>query len=163
MSEIRARVTKFLVLVISTLGLVSTLTMLAEPPEKDLAAQDIFALNSQALASRGIASLGAEANESRVKLDCDSKSQEAETASPRIRLDGLHCLIKGESPIITTQVRNKTNGYVATVFHRSDDAFTTDYIHLKEGENKIQVEFHSGKVTEDRVLTVKRLPASAKK
>jgi hypothetical protein len=62
---------------------------------------------------------------------------------------------------VTTQVVNSSNGYVATVFHRSDDEFTTDYIHLKDGENHLKIEFQNGNKKEERTVVVKRLPAQA--
>ena len=58
----------------------------------------------------------------------------------QIRLSGSYCeksQIEGE--IISTEIRNDRNGFSATVFKSSSRSFTTDYISLASGDNKIRI------------------------
>lgn len=163
MSKARRKITRMVLLAVSALGLCSTILLLTDPPPEDLESSSaIFAMNSTSL-TRGIASAHAadpKANtETLVNLSCSDTNQTFETASTRLRLKGANCTEDGNIPL-NTQVRNKTNGYVATVFHRSPMDFTTDYINLREGQNEIDVKFQTEKGTIEKTVTVVRQPAS---
>jgi len=50
-------------------------------------------------------------------------------------------------------VKNASNGYIATVFHRPDFSFTTDYINLSEGKNEIDVSIETSSGTRVKKLS----------
>lgn len=66
--------------------------------------------------------------ENRVQLPKDVK---------QIRLQGSVC--KKNDEIASSEIRNESNGFSATVFGTDSRSFTTDYISLKKGENKIRI------------------------
>ena len=93
--------------------------------------------------------------ESIFDINCAESAQKFETAKSRFRLRGENCAdIKTE--ITSTQIRNKSNGYVATVFHKAPNAFTTDFINLSAGENQINIVFETAAGTIEKNLTVVR-------
>lgn len=55
----------------------------------------------------------------------------------QVRLSGMNCLKRDE--IASTEVRNETNGFSATVFQPAPNSFTTDYITLAKGSNRIRI------------------------
>ena len=57
----------------------------------------------------------------------------------QVRLTGTSC-DKSKSPIETSEIRNVTNGFSATVFYPKATAFTTDYITLASGKNLIRIQ-----------------------
>ncbi|MDZ4678084.1 MAG: hypothetical protein SGI74_11330 [Oligoflexia bacterium] len=161
MSKARQKFTKILLMAVSALGISSTALLITDPPPPEIQNADIFSTNGSTL--RTIASVDTTPEyETLFDFTCGDNTKELETFSPRFRLKGENCAVEDSQPI-TTQIRNKTNGYVATVFHRAPLNFTTDYINLKEGKNEIDVRFETNKGTVEKSLTVTRLPASAKK
>lgn len=76
-------------------------------------------------------------------LECQSrrKLEKIPTKAQHLRLRMLSCGSGGqEFDIKRAKVVNQTNGYQATLFAINNDGFTSDYISLSEGENKILVE-----------------------
>jgi hypothetical protein len=73
----------------------------------------------------------------------------------QVRLSGSLCTKKKEI-IETSEIRNVTNGFSATVFPGAQqDTFTTDYITLANGENHIRIQHilkSGGKVERDFVI-----------
>lgn len=157
-----------MLMIVSALGLLSTALLLTDPPpstEFD-AIPAIFQVNSSILANSrtpaGIDFSGTGTSDAPVDLSCALPEQTLETSSLRFRLKGENCIDDHQS-LTTTQVRNMSNGYIATVFHRTSSSFTTDYINLSEGENKIAVRFETDNGTIEKTLTVFRTPSSIKK
>jgi hypothetical protein len=170
---------RLLLLSVSGLGLCSTAFLLADPPpadpsniDYDSATTSIFAQNSRALLSNKLLSRDpssvAPQTEQKIETVFDfncSDSNIFDTSLPRFRVKGNSCvdeLSKGEV-VNATQILNQSNGYVATVFHRTPESFTTDYINLSEGTNKIKFVFEFENSRVEKILTVNRAPASTKK
>jgi hypothetical protein len=55
----------------------------------------------------------------------------------QVRLTGSSCMKDRE--IASTEIKNEANGFSATVFATGPHSFTTDYISLVKGENKIRI------------------------
>ena len=168
---------RLLLISVSGLGLFSTALLLTDPPPADPSNIDyddsspsLFSMNSIALKSRrGLASAEAapeQKPDSIFEFSCSEPKQIFETIKPRFRLKGVAC---NDNPQIeaseksedlnpgATQVQNESNGYVATVFHRTPTNFTTDYINLSQGENKIKIIFETdnGKI-EKSLIVIRR-------
>ena len=75
-----------------------------------------------------------------IELGCPSTGEPIrETQAKRIRLLGPNCSLGLEGAKRTLLV-NESNGHQATLFHLSQaQSFTTDYIDLVEGENRIRI------------------------
>jgi hypothetical protein len=170
----KKKFTRLLLLIVCGLGLTSTAFLLSDPPIADSANFDydngspsLFEKNSNIISQRGLASVGAieQKLDSVFDFDCNNLQQTFATAKPRFRLKGTGC---GNTPTSNesdsaTQVQNESNGYVGTVFHRTPGAFTTDFINLSEGENKIKITFDSNGEKIEKNFTVVRAPAAVKK
>lgn len=157
-----------MVMVVSILGLFSTAMLLNDPPsasEMDLTPL-IFEINSAKLsqvAQRNVASQNPTAEQdyaSILEVKCDSDQQSLETSVLRMRIKGANCL--GDATK-NTWIKNNSNGFVATVFHKPDFSFTTDYINLTEGKNEITVAFETNQGVTKKNLVVTRAPSSIKK
>lgn len=161
-----------LLLVVSTLGICSTTLLLTDPPPSDSANIEtsapsaLFSLNSKIFGTRDLASI----NESRIskdsvfELSCASDHQTLETLKTRFRLKGDVCSPTLSEESLKTQIRNISNGYVATVFRKGPSSFTTDFINLNEGENTIKVVFEGADGPIEKEFTVIRnSPKTAKK
>ena len=164
----RRKFTRMMLLAVSALGLCSTALLFSDPPppsDFDMT-PTIFSVNSTALTNnRNLANINPNEGainpyETLLNLNCSAQSQILETTSIRFRLKGENCATDEQNPV-STQVRNKSNGYVATVFHRNPAAFTTDYINLSEGKNEIEVRFEGAQGTTEKTLTILRSPATA--
>lgn len=77
----------------------------------------------------------------------------------QVRLNGRACEPGAE--IASTEVRNDSNGFSATVFFPKPGKFLTDYITLAQGENKIRV-LHVLKngAREEHAYVIDRAPAA---
>ncbi len=167
----KRRVTQTLFIAVSILGIFSSVLLLSDPPQVNsdeipaATSSSLFSLNSTVL-NRSLASVtGALGPSSDIllNLNCAEVSQSLETSSPRFRLRGDNCVGGADkSSVINTQIKNTSNGYVATVFHRTPQTFTTDYINLNEGKNEIQVRFESQGQAVEKTVTITRQPATAK-
>ncbi len=160
--------TKAMVLAVGGLGLISTILLLNDPPaasELEITPV-IFETNSTKISQfeqRNIASATSPADPATnnlIELKCEEEGQVFETALIRLRLKGDKCLTEKST---STRVKNTSNGYIATVFHRPDYSFTTDYINLSEGKNEIDVSFETADGTVTKKVTVNRSFQSAKK
>lgn len=158
-----------MVMVVGLLGLFSTIILLNDPPSNsDLdVTPPIFEINTAKLmqvSQRGLASVAAEASTQTqapniVDVPCGTNDLTVETQYTRMRLKGENC-VSNNSP--KTEIKNTSNGYVATVFHKQDFSFTTDYINLVEGMNEINLVFETPEgVASQRKIVINRAPASA--
>jgi hypothetical protein len=87
-------------------------------------------------------------------LPCDGNSRFSKNVI-QVRLSGALCTKKKEQ-ISSSEIRNMTNGFSATVFPTGkQDTFTTDYITLANGENHIRIQHilkSGGKVERDFII-----------
>jgi hypothetical protein len=91
-----------------------------------------------------------------LKIPCD-KTNKSEFAHGVIqaRLTGQACAPDLE--IESTEVRNETNNFSATVFHTGVRAYLTDYITLAQGDNKIRIlQVYKNGSKEERSYTIVR-------
>jgi hypothetical protein len=152
--KLRRRLNQTTFLLVLGLGLVAMMTIVSDPtamkhrqvPERDVASVTEGEFNRAPDAVKGNSVLTVECSE---KPDIISWTQQ-------VRLKGHLCQDDGKLSIISTQIQNTRNGYVATVFHQ-DREFTTDFIQLSEGENQLLVKhtLSDGK-TEERKVTINR-------
>lgn len=59
-----------------------------------------------------------------------------------VSVSGSQLRIKGKNKKAlcnTAEIKNATNGFTASVFQTSNEAFTTDFIDLADGDNTIQI------------------------
>lgn len=82
---------------------------------------------------------GAHVSDFNVECDEAAESTFAETIQ-QVRLRGKTCSPSKKAKLTSTQIRNQTNGFIATVFTSDESKFTTDYINLKPGENHITID-----------------------
>lgn len=97
-----------------------------------------------------------------ISLGCISeKPTRFKNSVAQIRLSGKICEPNAE--IVSTEVRNMSNGASATLFHPQSNTFTTDYLALSVGLNKIRL-LHLLKngSREEREYVFERSPASNK-
>ena len=75
----------------------------------------------------------------------------------QVRLTGPICLRSAPAADPGSEIKNISNGFVATAFFPLPHAFTTDYISLSPGANRISI-VHSwgGRLTETREFTIER-------
>ena len=84
------------------------------------------------------------------EVPCEGEFQK-ESSANKVRLSGSLCGMDKYTTaqtLIHASILNKTNGFSATVFSDAETGkYSTDYIPLKSGENKISVEFtyHNGR------------------
>ena len=77
------------------------------------------------------------------------QKKDVEAKYSHVRLTGNACLSaksasrkskkRMEKEIVSSEIRNDSNGFTATVFYPKSNKFTTDYIGLRAGLNKIHV------------------------
>ncbi|MGE0634495.1 MAG: hypothetical protein AB7O96_18915 [Pseudobdellovibrionaceae bacterium] len=79
-----------------------------------------------------------------LEWECGQKLAPIAVTSSQLRIKGKN----RKSLCNLTGIKNSTNGFTASVFQTSKEAFTTDFINLVEGNNKIQITSRdeSGKV-----------------
>lgn len=85
-------------------------------------------------------------------LGCKDDGVKYETTANQIRIVGPYCMIQSE---IEIKVTNSRTGYVAMVFNEATDKkFSTDFISLEPGKNKIDVVTKSsdGKTLEQHLV-----------
>lgn len=56
----------------------------------------------------------------------------------QLRISGRQCEF---SDVLETEIMNLTNGFSATVFGLKTHHFTSDYIHLAEGDNRLRLTY----------------------
>lgn len=74
-------------------------------------------------------------------LPCEGQGRFSKNVA-QIRLTGRLCDRDGHADhreIASSEIRNTTNGFSATVFYLKVDSFTTDYMTLAAGENHIRI------------------------
>ena len=88
-----------------------------------------------------------------IEINCgdygpEVQKKDVEAKFSHVRLTGNSCLslkttarrnLKKQSQIISSEIRNDSNGFTSTVFYPRSNQFTTDYIGLRTGLNKIHV------------------------
>lgn len=91
-----------------------------------------------------------------LNLGCDSKDQEV--TGTHLRVTGSSC---ANEDVKELSVVNVSNGFTAAVIFTKGNAFTTDFIDLKDGENNFEILTTDGRGQKSkRSFVVKRLPAS---
>lgn len=98
-----------------------------------------------------------------LKIPCEGAQRTVFTQRvEQLRLKGDSCAAENNH-IKKSSIQNAANGFIATVFFPSQKSFTTDYISLANGINRIVIKHHftNGKV-EEREYIVERELASTK-
>ena len=72
-----------------------------------------------------------------IEMDCDRK--EFKSDALQIRLKGALCPGFAGKELKKTVVKNQNTGDSISIFELDDDQFTTDFIHLEKGENRISL------------------------
>lgn len=152
-------------------GFISTLTLLRPPPGFD-EQQEELVVQAESLAPKGrepasinsavefdSMSLGGKTNLQAVdlKIPCDGVQKTVFTQKvEQLRLKGDSCLTENLQ-IKRSSIQNAANGFVATVFFPSQKSFSTDYISLADGINRIVIkhQYSNGKF-EEREYVVER-------
>lgn len=152
--KIRTAFSKFTLLLTVAFGLITTLTLIEEP------SRTLQTTAASTAGGRGVASLAAAVGTSATNkpfmatfvASCDDNSS-FKTQSEHVRVKGSFC----RSDVLSTTVRNSSNGYVATVFHQGGQNYTTDYMSLAHGANVIVIEqkMNSGEVSAREVTIVR--------
>jgi hypothetical protein len=77
----------------------------------------------------------------------------------QIRLSGSICTPKAE--LVKSEIENESNGFSATVFVQTPRSYTSDYISLTAGPNRLRIKnvYKDGSI-EDRELVIERGPAN---
>lgn len=91
-------------------------------------------------------------------LACDKAETVYTKSVTQVRLSGASCsVMNAKRDISSVELLNDANGFSATVFYPTPRTFTTDYVALKEGDNKIKIliNFVNGE-REERTLIVAR-------
>ena len=158
-------------------GFLSALTLLRPPPGFADAPEELV-VQAEPLAPKGrepasinsavkfdAMSLGGKENLQAVdlKIPCDGVQKTIFTQKVgQLRLKGDSCATENYL-IKKSSIQNAANGFVATVFFPSQTSFTTDYISLANGINRIVIrhQFTNGKF-EEREYIVEREIASVK-
>lgn len=133
----------FLVITLSLVllfGAAGTLALFLSRPSHGPIANDVEAERAPASLSMTTqpvrASVRSAPTMAQLDLSCLKNSKESlVTLSKQVRLNGEDC----ENGTVKKDyaIKNETNGYSATVFSSKGRNFTTDYIELEPGENKI--------------------------
>lgn len=91
--------------------------------------------------------------------DCKNQATSEEVDGTHLRLKGHLCGLQNTDSF---SIVNQSNGYTAAVILTKNKEFTTDFIELKDGDNKFQIAYVDLKgKKETRQLTIKkRMPAS---
>lgn len=135
--KLRNAFSRFTLVLTGVFGLVTTLTLIEEP------SRTLQPVASSIAGGRSIASLGSAVGATLANkpfmVTFEAKCENSglyKTASEHARIKGSNCGFDTE----LTSVKNSANGYAATVFHQGGETFTTDYMSLAFGENKILIE-----------------------
>lgn len=161
MRQIQEKYTSALLLVVLGLGVFSVVVLVTDPSPSN---PDLNSTLLDWSANRNPASqisTPEAAPERLFKMDCKLPDPTLETQSIRIQLQGESCYSSDAQPFIT-EVKNKTNGYVATVFLQGENSFKTDNINLNQGLNEIEVRFETEKGMIQKTLMITRVPESKK-
>ncbi len=152
-------------------GFISTLTLLQPPPGFE-DPQETVVTQTESLTPKGrepasinsavkfdSMSLGGKTNLQAVDLmiPCDGIQKTVFTQKvEQLRIKGDSCFTENWQ-IKKSSIQNAANGFVATVFFPSQKSFTTDYISLANGINRIVIkhQFTNGKF-EEREYVVER-------
>ena len=127
------------------MGFISAFSVM-ERPQDDIEAATIYSpsgLVARSGGSRGPASVGsiAELGTAVLDMDCTAKSFHVISAQ-QVRLRGSLCQkTTKDAKVIFSKITNSTNGANATIFFTEGVKFTTDYIQLDKGVNKIALEY----------------------
>lgn len=95
-----------------------------------------------------------------VEYNCKGKDPVFEVEGSLLRLMGKGCL---QSEWAELSVTNESNGFTGSVIFMKDDKFTTDFIDLKEGDNKLSFKGKNekGEAVVQNFTVKRRFPASA--
>ena len=74
-----------------------------------------------------------------LKIDCANFDQELRVPAHQVRLEGYMCdKIMNEKDVT---IVNETTGKTATLFNKGKTQYMTDFIQLKDGENRISFNY----------------------
>lgn len=161
MGRTQKHFTTILLFLVGGLGLLSTLILLNEPlshrealaPKATDVAQASSGDRRPASAPSILQQFFGKTSEQTISLNCHMQQNKLSTTDLRVRIKGQHC---SDGTLSHMVVKNKTNGFVATIFSPKPGAFTTDFINLAEGQNEIELVFDNGKEPLKKTLTVVR-------
>lgn len=74
-------------------------------------------------------------------LEFDCNPPESATVTQDIRQVRIHGKLCGTQATIGAEILNLTNGFTATVFTPTPETFTSDYIHLADGANRLRITY----------------------
>lgn len=137
--RVKKLATQYTVALVFVMGMLSTFSLLMRPSSIELS-------HSPSQADRAPTSLKAATqikfdNEVEViQFDCSRASYNLGNIS-QVRIKGRLCGQKSAAKLHNSDIRNLATGLNATVFFaKENDQFTTDFIQLKKGENKIAID-----------------------
>ncbi|MBT4763142.1 MAG: hypothetical protein HOO06_15725 [Bdellovibrionaceae bacterium] len=81
---------------------------------------------------------------STLRLGClasDSSTELIQSSSKQIRITGEICHKYGHSTLLSSMLINKSNEFEGTIFSLGRKGFTSDYIYLKKGLNKLHFSY----------------------
>ena len=162
MTSAKQKFARYLIMIVSSLGVLSGTILLSDPPAASDVNPSLFNVEYQKhVTGRSIAAdSNLTSSDVMFEINCEDQNQKVETNSMRFRLRGRTCTPNAIA--LSTQIQNKSNGYIATVFHRDPQNFTTDYINLNVGENEIAVRFDTNSGAVNRKIEITRSPSSVK-
>lgn len=149
LERLRNAFSHFMLLLTIAFGAVTTLTLIEEPSRT---LQPTFATTTV----RGPASVSTGPTVtnrpfmSTLEVGCELK-EELRTVSEHVRLKSQTCGLDLNAGAV---VKNQSNGYTATVFMQGTTAFTTDYLALVQGPNRILIESMANGETKTREVIV---------
>lgn len=78
-----------------------------------------------------------------IHFDCQIPTEtKVEPEVRHLRIEGSLCwLEKGQDQVSSLQIQNSTNGYTATIFQPGPSLFTSDFIHLESGRNRLVMSY----------------------
>ena len=135
LERLRNAFSHFTLLLTLAFGVVTTLTLIEEPSRT---LQPTFATTTV----RGPASVTASPTVtnrpfmSTLNIECED-SDIIKTVSEHVRIKSPKCSLDLNAGAL---VKNESNGVTATVFMQGESGFTTDYLALVQGPNKIVIE-----------------------
>lgn len=157
-SEFTFNETKFLTILGVVVGLIAIPTfhsLMKLPPV--VVSEGVVATepSKKVAPKRSLASEKSMPTSSSIDWPCDKDDLKVLTQQVRIR--SAHCLGK----LNGVKILNGTNGFTASIFPTLNDQFTTDFIDLAEGANKLELSAldHEGKEVH-RMIDVTRAPAT---
>lgn len=75
-----------------------------------------------------------------VSVPCEGESTiDLPSTVSQVRLMGSACHAKNAGEFVSSEIRNEANGFSATVFYPKAKTYSTDYMTLSSGTNRIKI------------------------